>query len=144
MTRQGLGTREEGLLRQVVNGESAIFDERETVMRRDAAALRRARPLALHDLPLECATPNCSRVRWPGSRYCEKCATENAALDVWAATKRNRRDAGYGSRARVYAERLKTFALLALFAAMLSALAYYLFPFFYATWKLWSTQFGGQ
>lgn len=74
---------------QVVEGESAIFNKLETLMRRDAAILRKARRPELVHGPLVCATVHCERVRMAESRYCAKCAEESQALDAWAARQRD-------------------------------------------------------
>ena len=50
-----------------------VFDKREERMRLDANILSRNRRPQFHEMPLVCAAHNCSNVRRPGSRHCDKC-----------------------------------------------------------------------
>jgi hypothetical protein len=108
----------------VVTGPTSVFNRREVEMRRDAAILRHARP-EIVPAPLLCASADCSAVRQPGSRRCEKCDANIEALNAW----HNRPAKATGT--------LGNLGAIALLILMMSALAFSFWPYAMAAVRLW-------
>jgi hypothetical protein len=125
----------------VVKGPSRVFEPRERQMREDVARIAGHRSYRVLDAPLICATHGCNAVRMPGSRHCEDCDSQLALLADW---RREHSGPEYAAKMRLSGERLKGFALLALFVVLMSIIGLSVWPYLFATLKLWGDLLGGK